>query len=59
MNTDHGSDPAGGPAPTGPDARQRPGKTGPLMMLGLAVVAGGLGLGVYSGFGLGARRMPH
>ncbi|HZO37877.1 MAG TPA: efflux RND transporter periplasmic adaptor subunit [Methylomirabilota bacterium] len=50
MNTDHGSDPAGGPAPTGPDARQRPGKTGPLMMLGLAVVAGGLGLGVYSGF---------
>jgi RND family efflux transporter MFP subunit len=50
MNTDHGSDPAGGPAPTGPDAHQRPGKTGPLMMLGLAVVAGGLGLGVYSGF---------
>jgi RND family efflux transporter MFP subunit len=50
MNTDHGSDPASGPAPTGPDARQRPGKTGPLMMLGLAVVAGGLGLGVYSGF---------
>jgi len=50
MNTDHGSDPAGGAAPTGPDARQRPGKTGPLMMLGLAVVAGGLGLGVYSGF---------
>ena len=49
MTTDPAGEPVTGPDPSGPDGRRRSPHVGPALLLGLAVVAGVLGLGIYSG----------
>ena len=49
MATDPVSEPVTRPEPTVPGERQRSGRVGPALLVGLAVVAAILGFGIYSG----------